>query len=160
MADLLDSVGRLLRRGLRAAVPEAVRAQLRPHRKISQELWNQEYAESRWRYLEDVRELAHYSVIIGYYTYSRRGGSLLDVGCGEGILQRRLRECGCGRYLGLDGSQEAISRAEAKRDAHTEFRCADAETYELQESFDVIVFNEVLYYFANPVAVVLRLARN
>ena len=160
MADSFRIVGRLLRGGLRAVVPEAALAPLLPYRKISRERWNQEYAEGRWRGLEDVRDLARYSVIIGYCDHYRPGGGLLDVGCGEGILQRRLSQGGYGRYLGLDCSEEAISGARTRRDAHTEFCCADAENYEPQESFDIIIFNEVIYYFANPVAVVLRLARN
>jgi 2-polyprenyl-3-methyl-5-hydroxy-6-metoxy-1,4-benzoquinol methylase len=80
-----------------------------------------------------------------YYTHYRPGGSLLDVGCGEGVLQRRLRALGYARYLGIDSSEEAIARAQTERDARTEFRCADAETYMPQDRFDVIVFNEVLY---------------
>jgi 2-polyprenyl-3-methyl-5-hydroxy-6-metoxy-1,4-benzoquinol methylase len=89
----------------------------------------------------------------------RPGGSLLDVGCGQGVLQRRLRALGYARYLGIDGSQEAIARAQTERDARTEFRCADAESFTPQDRFDVIVYNEVLYYLKDPVDVVRRLAR-
>jgi SAM-dependent methyltransferase len=154
------SAAQMFRRAVRAAIPEAVRARIRPYRKpeISQEQWEKEYRDGCWRRLQDARELAHYSVITGYYTYYRPGGSLLDVGCGEGVLQRRLRPLGYSRYLGIDRSQEAIRRAQTQREAHTEFRCADAETYSPQDRFDVIIFNELLYYLKDPVDVVRRLA--
>ena len=157
---MISNPNRMFRDALRAAIPEAVRARLRPYRKpdISQERWEQEYRDGCWSHLHNARELAHYSVITGYYTHYRPGGSLLDVGCGEGVLQRRLCALGYVRYLGIDSSQEAIGRAQTERDARTEFRCADAETFTPQERFDVIVYNEVLYYLKDPVNVVRRLA--
>jgi SAM-dependent methyltransferase len=158
----LASAARALRQAVRATIPEAVRAWIRPYRKpeISQERWEQEYRDGCWSHLQEARELAHYSVITGYYTHYRPGGSLLDVGCGEGVLQRRLYPLGYSRYLGIDKSQEAIARAQTQRDTRTEFRCADVETYSLQDRFDVIVFNELLYYLQDPVDVVRRLTRS
>jgi hypothetical protein len=127
----VGSVGRLLRHGLRAAIPEAIRARLRPYRKpdISQEQWEQEYREGCWSYLQNARELAHYSMIIGYYTHYRPGGSLLDVGCGEGVLQRRLRALGYARYLGIDSSEEAIARADRAGCAYRIPLCGRGDLY-------------------------------
>ncbi len=149
----------LLRHGLRTVIPEAMRARMRPYRRpdIAQDQWEQEYRDGCWNYLQSARELAHYSVILGYYMHYCSGGSVLDVGCGEGVLQRRLRALGYARYLGIDSSEQAIARAQAQQDTLTEFRCANAETYSPQERFDVIVFNEVLYYLRDPVGVVRRL---
>jgi SAM-dependent methyltransferase len=161
-AKIIVATARILRQAVRAAIPEAVRARIRPYRKpeISQERWEQEYRDGFWSHLEEARELAHYSVITGYYAYYRPGGSLLDVGSGEGVLQRRLEPLSYSRYLGIDKSQEAIARAQIQRDARTEFRCADVETYSPQDRFDVIVFNELLYYLQDPVDVVRRLAHS
>lgn len=157
----VDTVGLLLRLGLRSVIPEAIRARIRPYRKpdIPQNQWEQEYRDGSWSHLQNARELAHYSVIIGYCMHYRPGGSLLDVGCGEGVLQRRLRALGYSHYLGIDRSEEAIARAQVEQDARTEFRCADAEAYKPQDTFDVIIFNEVLYYLKDPVDVVRRVAR-
>ena len=157
----------MLRALIRAAIPEAIRVRLRPYLRlrpyqmpdISQEQWDQEYRDGRWSYLYNDRELAHYSVIVGYYMHYRPGGSLLDVGCGEAVLQRRLRTFGYARYLGIDKSQEAIARAQSERDARTEFHCADAETFTPQDRYDVIVYNEILYYLKDPMGVVRRLSR-
>ena len=70
--------------------------------------WEREYASGRWSYLGGVDELAHYSVIVGYYAFLKPGGSVLDVGCGEGILQTRLSPHGYCRYLGIDFAAGAI----------------------------------------------------
>ena len=157
---MISNSKRMFRDALRAAIPEAVRARLRPYRKpdISQERWELEYRDGCWSHLQNARELAHYSVITGYYMHYRPGGSLLDVGCGEGVLQRRLRALGYARYLGIDSSQEAITRAQTEADARTEFRCGDAETFMPTDQFDVIIYNEILYYLKDPVDVVRRLA--
>jgi 2-polyprenyl-3-methyl-5-hydroxy-6-metoxy-1,4-benzoquinol methylase len=161
MADLFDNLGRVMKCALGATVPEAVRARIRSYRKteISQKGWEQDYAEGRWQYLENVRQLAHYSLIMGYYTYYRPYSSVLDVGCGHGVLQRRLRTLGYTRYVGVDTSENAIREANRERDGQTEFCCADAESYIPRETFDVIIFNEVLYYFSAPIDAVARFAQ-
>ena len=173
MLPITMAIHRLLQRGLRAAIPEAVRERLRPvvigtmkvlrlpyvAYSVSKESWEQEYAAGTWNYLDQVREVARYSVIIGYCAYFKPGGSLFDVGCGTGLLQRRLRVLGYSRYLGIDGSETAIAEALPERDARTEFLCADAEIYAPPESFDVIIFNEILYYLSDPAGIFRRMAR-
>ena len=151
-----------MKRALSGAVPEAVRARLRPYRKteVSRKRWEQDYSEGKWQYLDNVRQLGHYSLIIGYYMYYRPHSSVLDVGCGHGVLQRRLRALGYARYVGVDTSQHAIDQAKTERDDQTAFCCADAESYVPQETFDVIIFNEVVYYFSAPIDAVARLAQS
>jgi SAM-dependent methyltransferase len=105
----------------------------------------------RWDYLADVSEAHRYSLIIGCADcYKGPDRTVLDVGCGEGILQRRMAY---GRYLGVDLNAEAIRRARPRADATTEFHVAPGESFEPMGLFDVIVFNESLYYIAQPVPV-------
>jgi 2-polyprenyl-3-methyl-5-hydroxy-6-metoxy-1,4-benzoquinol methylase len=118
--------------------------------------WEREYASGRWSYLGAIDELAHYSVIVGYYAFLKPGGSVLDVGCGEGILQARLAPHGYCRYLGIDFAASAIDQMAARRDPTTEFRVADAASFTPSEKFDVIIFNESLYYFREPISIVER----
>ncbi|MFH1211499.1 MAG: class I SAM-dependent methyltransferase [Candidatus Woesearchaeota archaeon] len=42
-----------------------------------------------------------------------RGKSFLDVGCGYGLVSRMLMDAGAGRVVGIDGSEEMISLAQA-----------------------------------------------
>ena len=61
--------------------------------------------------LKEIGELAHYSAIVGYCYYLNKSGTILDIGCGEGILQERLRSLNYSRYVGVDISAKAIRRA-------------------------------------------------
>ena len=118
--------------------------------------WEHEYGGDRWSYLAGLDEAAHYSVIVGYYALLQPGGSVLDVGCGEGILQGRLAPHLYRRYLGIDFAASAIERVAARRDPTTDFQVADATSFTTDQAFDVIIFNESLYYFRDPAAVVER----
>jgi 2-polyprenyl-3-methyl-5-hydroxy-6-metoxy-1,4-benzoquinol methylase len=120
---------------------------------VAQAAWNRQYGQGSWDYLSDLEELGRYSVIAGYVTAVRPRGAVLDVGCGEGLLQRRLAPH-YERYVGIDLSSEAIRRAEQKSDRAASFHAVDATAFETDETFDIIVFNEVLSYFEAPLAVV------
>lgn len=106
------------------------------------------YKGGRWDYLSQLKELAHYSVIIGYLGYFTRIGAILDCGCGEGILFDRMQAFSYTRYVGIDFSQEAINRALKKQMRNSSFLKASISDYKPEEKFDAIVFNEVLYYFS------------
>ena len=121
-----------------------------------QETWEAQYATGEWTYLRRLEELARYSVIIGYIQLLKPNSAILDVGCGEGILFHRIRPYGYSRYVGVDVSSVAISGLASEQNAQTSFIVADAEAYVPQEQFDVIVFNEVLYYFHNPLEAIGR----
>ncbi|MGH7824064.1 MAG: class I SAM-dependent methyltransferase [Candidatus Binatia bacterium] len=124
---------------------------------VSQEMWDSEYAAGVWGDLGDLEELARYSVIAGYIQFLKPGGSVLDVGCGEGILLHRLNPEAYSKYLGIDFSKAAIDHAAAKSAAHMgRFAQADAEKYVPDEDFDAIIFNEVLYILDQPLEVVQR----
>jgi SAM-dependent methyltransferase len=117
-------------------------------------LWEQQYESGHWDFLKSLNELGRFSVVGGYVDELKPDASVLDVGCGEGRLLKRLHTRGSGRYLGLDVSAAAIARARATGDGP--FICADAERYVPDDTYDVIVFNESLYYFIRPLETVSR----
>jgi hypothetical protein len=41
----------------------------------AQARWEREYASGRWSYLGNIDELAHYSVIVGYYAFLKPAGA-------------------------------------------------------------------------------------
>ena len=119
--------------------------------------WREEYADGTWSRLHRLGELGHYSAIAGYYGRVKPGGSILDVGCGDGVLQRQLKPHGYSRYLGIDFTPEAVaSAADGQDTTTTEFAVADATQYIPERKFDVIIFNECLYYFTDPMDVLER----
>jgi len=128
------------------------------HLAVTKEEWEAEYSGGQWDRLRSVEELAHYSVIAGYYHYFKQGGSILDVGCGEGILHESLSPYNYSRYVGIDISEEAIRRGARKQDERTSFIRADVDNYTPDESFDTIIFSETLYYFENPGGIMKKYA--
>jgi 2-polyprenyl-3-methyl-5-hydroxy-6-metoxy-1,4-benzoquinol methylase len=118
--------------------------------------WEQQYARGRWDYLRGTGELARYSIIAGYCCYFKPSGAILDIGCGEGILKERLHPHAYSYYTGIDISAEAIKTALGRRDDKSTFIPADANTYIPQRAFDIIVFNECLYHFENPLSLMQR----
>jgi SAM-dependent methyltransferase len=123
------------------------------------EVWEEQYRAGKWELMRGLDEVARYSVIAGYLRHLRPGGSVLDVGSGEGLLADHLRPFGYSRYLGVDLSEIAIRQAAGRADAATAFAAADAETFMPSppgETWDAVVFNECVYYFADPLATVRR----
>jgi 2-polyprenyl-3-methyl-5-hydroxy-6-metoxy-1,4-benzoquinol methylase len=127
--------------------------------KGGRELLNTEYARGDWDYLRNLHELSRFSVVVGYCHYFHPGGKILEIGCGDGILQERLCSLNYERYVGVDISDEAVRRASQKQDEKTTFVREDAAVYTPDDRFDIIVFNESLEYFRNPLSVVQRYER-
>lgn len=123
---------------------------------VPQEIWESQYGAGRWAYLNGVQQMTRYSVIAGSLQALKRGGCFLDVGCGEGILLERLGSNDYARFVGIDLSRAAVKRAQEKRIPRSVFVQADAREFVPKDAFDAIIFNEVLYYFDDPIAVAQR----
>ena len=112
-----------------------------------QEAWDSQYSDGEWDHLYDLNQLSHFSVVAGYFQALKYGGSLLDIGCGEGIFQQKLGAHCYSKYVGVDISKEAIRKASTTTEKNTIFLAKDAREFLPKESFDAIIFNESLYYF-------------
>jgi 2-polyprenyl-3-methyl-5-hydroxy-6-metoxy-1,4-benzoquinol methylase len=126
----------------------------------SAQTWEAQYAAGRWDFLTELSELARFSVLAGYICHLKPGGAVLDTGCGQGALLRRLPSSCYSRYVGIDVSASAISVAQQQQTERSTFLTADCEDYAPAEQFDVIVFNEVLCCLREPLRTVERYARS
>jgi 2-polyprenyl-3-methyl-5-hydroxy-6-metoxy-1,4-benzoquinol methylase len=126
----------------------------------SAQTWEAQYAAGRWDFLAELSELARFSVLAGYICHLKPGGTVLDTGCGQGVLLRRLPVSCYSRYVGIDLSGSAISVAQAHGNERSTFLAADCEEYSPAEQFDVIVFNEVLCCLRDPLRTVERYAHS
>jgi SAM-dependent methyltransferase len=82
--------------------------------------------------------------------------SVLDLGCGSGLLYASLRDRQIHDYTGVDLSASAITLARRFADDRTKFVAADIRVWNPPNGYDAIVFNEVLYYLEDPLHVVKR----
>jgi SAM-dependent methyltransferase len=132
---------------------------LRPPERFfpDQAQWDREYATGEWEWLKSDDERVHNYIIAAYCTRFGPDAAILDVGCGEGVLHALLARAGYRQYVGVDISPTAIERMASRTDNRTRFMVADAETLALQDQFDLVVLNEALYLFRDPMAVLTRL---
>ncbi len=118
--------------------------------------WNEQYGRGRWDFLEGIEEMAHYAVIVGYATLLKPHSFVLDVGCGAGVLHERFKAVGYEGYTGVDISEVAVRSLQESAPSNASFFTADAATFTPPVTYDVIVFNESITYFSDPVAVFAR----
>ncbi|MFZ5552969.1 MAG: class I SAM-dependent methyltransferase [Bacteroidota bacterium] len=94
--------------------------------------------------------------------FSEKNISILDAGCGTGGLIKKLSESGYGAIIGTDISDTALDLALKK--TNTTLRKSDLRNYFSEfpnEKHDVIVFNDVLYFFSETeIQFILQEANN
>ena len=157
-----ESVGRhaLLERAARWLWSLADRGRRSDGLLQSAQTWEAQYAAGRWDFLAQLSELGRFSILAGYICHLKPGGAVLDVGCGQGALLRRLPSDSYSRYVGIDLSASAISVASKQQNERGAFLAADCENYSPEGRFDVIVFNEVLCCLHDPLQTVERYVRS
>jgi len=116
------------------------------------ERWNRQYKTGTWDYLladhPNTTYIADAVLQIGKAHESPL--RVLDVGCGNGALSRLLASSFLTiKYTGYDVSPAAIDAARAAVPGAVFVVASADEPPEDLGTFDVIVFNEVLYYL-NP----------
>lgn len=123
--------------------------------------WDEQYRTGKWRYLESLDQMAHYAVIAGYVRRLCPSGTILELGCGTGLLLRELEGLPIARYTGVDLSEEALLQArelaaEAAPSIPWDFQIGDFDRYTPDERVDLVIFAESLYYAARPLDVLER----
>ena len=143
-------------------IPVAIKAAILPRRNTSipDQRWNREYQSGEWEFLSTTKEVGRYSVILGYCLHFKPTARVLDVGCGTGILAHWLSSAAISSYLGIDLSAAAIEKARQSTIGGAEFAVADVTAFKTSRLFDVIVFNEILYYLRTPEDEMRRLAQS
>ena len=122
----------------------------------SAQTWEAQYAAGKWDFLAELSELSRFSILAGYICHLKPGGAVLDTGCGQGALLRRLPADSYSRYVGIDLSASAIAVARKHQGERSTFLAADCDDYFPEERFDVMVFNEVLCCLRDPLGTVER----
>ena len=124
-------------------------------RAVDKSVWENQYSRGEWTSLEGMDEMAHYAVIGGYTRLLHPTPAILDAGCGSGALLKWVNPA-FESYLGIDIAEEAIAQGNALGIPKANFVAGDLENWDAPLCFDIIIFNESLYYTRDPRATLLR----
>jgi 2-polyprenyl-3-methyl-5-hydroxy-6-metoxy-1,4-benzoquinol methylase len=119
-------------------------------------VWDSLYASGFGYQLSLPGEQGHNQTLVDFMVSANKNKTILDVGCGEGLLLDYLDRWGYQRYVGIDFSDVALRNASKRADSKTYFISGLAETFVPDGQFDSIIFNECLYCFADPMQVMRR----
>lgn len=109
--------------------------------------WNREYERGWWKGLESSPGDPVYDFVAKYAA----GGTVLDLGCGNGSTALEISSGSYSEYVGVDISDAALERArvrsrEAGLSAKQSFAQGDFESFTPSRTFSVILFRDSLYY--------------
>ena len=121
------------------------------------EAWDAQFRSGQWNYLDSAAQVAHYAVIAGYVRQLFERPRILDVGCGQGRLYQLMKAQPHASYHGFDLSSAAIEEARAFADDRASFTVSTFDDAP-DGRWDVIIFNESLYYSPRPIDVLRRYA--
>ena len=123
------------------------------------EEWDSEYGAGKWRKLDSAAQVGHYAVIAGYVSQLFPSPpTIVDIGCGHGRLHQLLGRSHYRSYVGVDLSAAAIDQASPATCEKTRFEVGDFTTWSPDRRYDVIIFNESIYYAVDPLAQLARYA--
>ncbi|MEO8305896.1 MAG: methyltransferase domain-containing protein [Betaproteobacteria bacterium] len=80
----------------------------------------------------------------------RAGERILDLGCGDGVLTKRLADLGC-ILVGVDASPEMVA---ASRALGLDAQVADGHALAFDDEFDAVFSNAALHWLRQPATVV------
>lgn len=110
----------------------------------SSQTWEQKYREEKYG-LSSQKEDGRYGALLQILRRYDRG-SMLDLGCGDGLLWKDYRPLSNSSLVGVDYSATAVAKANALNLPNCRFNCGDYRTFLPDQQISVVVFNESLYY--------------
>lgn len=102
------------------------------------------------QYAENARFVSDLGMPVVELLAPRAGESILDLGCGDGVLTRKLADLGC-KVTGVDFSAEMVAVCQA---LGLEAQVASGEALTFDSEFDAVFSNAALHWMKNPQAVI------
>lgn len=111
-------------------------------RALRQRVHDATYKSGEWQQLDETVS----QELVTLVERTAGEGKVLDLGCGPGTLATSVNRDIVKSYLGVDISSEAIAKAQKRADKQTRFEQHGIENWRTDETFDLIVITEALYY--------------
>jgi trans-aconitate methyltransferase len=136
-------------------VPQSRRARLMPgplallHQGITMAItanqhWSPEQYSTHGRFVSDL------GMPVVELLAPRVGERILDLGCGDGALTKKLVDLGC-QVIGVDASSAMVAAAQARG---VDARVMDGQSLQFGREFDAVFSNAALHWMKQPEAVV------
>lgn len=101
-------------------------------------------------YQRDTGFVSVYGEDVLQWLQPQRGERILDLGCGDGVLTRKIIETGAD-VVGVDASESFIESARA---AGIDARPADGHDLAFSQEFDAVFSNAALHWMTRPTRVI------
>ena len=101
------------------------------------------------QYAERARFVSDLGMPVVDLLAPRPGERILDLGCGDGILTRKLVDLGC-EVVGVDGSADMVRAAAAQG---LDARLMDGRALSFDQEFDAVFSNAALHWMGPPAPV-------
>jgi len=114
---------------------------------IKKLFWDKEFSSGKWNFIDNTKGDCVYK----HLEKHAQDGDILDLGCGPGNTANELAESAYRRYVGVDISEAALSKARQRTEQHrrtskNRFEQGDFLSYVPSQQFDVILFRESMYH--------------
>lgn len=114
---------------------------------LPQSHWDKQFESGYWNFLLDAPVNVQYIVSYISEHWGGKNPRILDVGCGNGVIPKLLKENGLQfDYIGTDISEAALEQARQHLSEGTFVRAGMEQPPELDGTFDIVIFSEVLLY--------------
>jgi trans-aconitate methyltransferase len=113
-------------------------------RYYSSQTWEQKYRDEKYD-LSSKKEDGRYGALLQILRRYDHG-TMLDLGCGDGLLWRSYRPLSDSPLIGIDYSATAVAKANTLNIPQCRFECGDYRTFRPNQQLSAVVFNESLYY--------------
>jgi trans-aconitate methyltransferase len=108
------------------------------------------------QYAQQARFVSDLGMPVVDLLVPRAGERILDLGCGDGLLTRKLVELGC-QVVGVDGSSAMIAAAQA---LGLDARVMDGQSLPFEGEFDAVFSNAALHWMPQADTVIAGVWRS
>lgn len=129
-----------------AALRLGLTAYRKPWPEFNTEVWDKGFGVGEHDHYESVSDRPRYGAVASYLGVLPGKLSILDIGCGTGVMRERIADQKVEHYLGVDTAASAIERAQARNLPNSEFMVTGMP----DGSFDAVLAVEMLYFVDDP----------